>query len=238
MIGGSSTLYLCLGLTIFRYNTIIRHYETSSTFAFRFVVIASLVSVVMSLLPFFLGSADVTYVLQRSRVYCCTDWTARDIKTQITIVANMLTIAPPIVFIVFAYSHIYLQMRRSVKDIRASHATLIPALNASPDPLAADETALNLCLITLLNEEEEHALRNMKQSALKKCDDVVVEYVKCIQHRTITGPIMCRTQLKAMNACVAQYTSEEALDELRMLKYKEKERRIAEAAEKFSASAV
>ncbi|KAI9141555.1 cytochrome c oxidase biogenesis protein Cmc1 like-domain-containing protein [Paraphysoderma sedebokerense] len=71
-------------------------------------------------------------------------------------------------------------------------------------------------LQTLTRGEEESILKRVKADALKTCDDLVKEYAKCCEGRTISVAWKCRSQLKAMSNCLKQNSSTEAIDKYRL----------------------
>ncbi|TPX75895.1 hypothetical protein CcCBS67573_g02821 [Chytriomyces confervae] len=84
-------------------------------------------------------------------------------------------------------------------------------------------------LVTLLNEEEEYAFRDMKVEARKKCDRNVFEFAQCTRDKTFSGFIICRPFLNAMNECLSQYTGEDVRDIYRSELYAKKERKIKDS---------
>ncbi|KAI8846026.1 hypothetical protein BJ741DRAFT_586412 [Chytriomyces cf. hyalinus JEL632] len=84
-------------------------------------------------------------------------------------------------------------------------------------------------LVTLLNEEEEYAFRDMKVEARKKCDRNVFEFAQCTRDKTFSGFVICRPFLNAMNECLSQYTGEDVRDRYRSELYAKKERKIKDS---------
>ena len=68
-----------------------------------------------------------------------------------------------------------------------------------------------------LHKEREHVRKQMLKDARDQCHETRAAYVECAKGRTISLPFMCRTDFKAFNACLSQFSSDEEL-----------ERRIAE----------
>ncbi|PWN97926.1 hypothetical protein FA09DRAFT_330090 [Tilletiopsis washingtonensis] len=64
----------------------------------------------------------------------------------------------------------------------------------------------------LSNRESEALLKETKAEALKKCDALVREFAECSTGRTVSIAWACRGQHKALQNCLKQYTSEEAMD--------------------------
>ncbi|KDN42504.1 hypothetical protein K437DRAFT_237726 [Tilletiaria anomala UBC 951] len=67
----------------------------------------------------------------------------------------------------------------------------------------------------LSNREQETLLKQTKADALKKCDEFVKAFADCSRGRTISVAWACRGDHKAMQGCLRQYTSEEAMDKVR-----------------------
>ncbi|KAI8836293.1 hypothetical protein BJ741DRAFT_664885 [Chytriomyces cf. hyalinus JEL632] len=118
IFGVSSSLFLCLGLTIFRFMIISREAILTQRFAYFYVAATLSGSVLISTLPFMLRSAESTYVLQPSGVYCITDWTSKDPQAIPLVTINLITLTPPIVFIGYTYTTIYFQFRKSLRELQ------------------------------------------------------------------------------------------------------------------------
>ncbi|KAI9338437.1 hypothetical protein BDR26DRAFT_935180 [Obelidium mucronatum] len=114
IFGGSSSLLLCLGLTLLRYTIITHHYNPSKMVAPLYILIVYILSSFIASLPFLTGSYSQTYGLHPSKVYCCTQWNQRDVGSKIVIGINFATIIPPVTVIGYAYLRIYLEMSTSV----------------------------------------------------------------------------------------------------------------------------
>ncbi|KAJ3048903.1 hypothetical protein HDU99_009044, partial [Rhizoclosmatium hyalinum] len=119
IFGGTSSLLLCFGLTIFRYMVIVRQENLSTRAAPRFVCAVYFCATLVASLPFLLNSPD-TYALHPSQTYCCTDWTKRDVKSRIMIATNFATLTPPVLFIGYAYYQIYQKVKISVSEVKKS----------------------------------------------------------------------------------------------------------------------
>ncbi|KAJ3237629.1 hypothetical protein HDU81_009179 [Chytriomyces hyalinus] len=118
IFGVSSSLFLCLGLTIFRFMIISREAILTQRFAYFYVGATLSGSVLISTLPFMLQSAESTYVLQPSEVYCITDWTSKNPQALPLVIINLITLTPPIIFIGYTYTTIYFQFRKSLRELQ------------------------------------------------------------------------------------------------------------------------
>eukprot|EP00814_Leptocylindrus_danicus_P005528 CAMPEP_0116022352 /NCGR_PEP_ID=MMETSP0321-20121206/10936_1 /TAXON_ID=163516 /ORGANISM="Leptocylindrus danicus var. danicus, Strain B650" /LENGTH=95 /DNA_ID=CAMNT_0003493407 /DNA_START=137 /DNA_END=424 /DNA_ORIENTATION=+ len=68
----------------------------------------------------------------------------------------------------------------------------------------------------------EHTLRKeLNVIALKKCNDKVDEFGKCSQEQGLMVTIRCRSQMKALNECLAVHNSEEEFDKYKKMKEEE-----------------
>ncbi|KAI0762838.1 hypothetical protein C8Q74DRAFT_1292281 [Fomes fomentarius] len=67
----------------------------------------------------------------------------------------------------------------------------------------------------LSRREEETLLKKTKESALKECDPVVKEFALCAEGRTFSVAWECRQKFKALQDCMQQYTSPEAMTAVR-----------------------
>ena len=70
-----------------------------------------------------------------------------------------------------------------------------------------------------LHKEREHVRKQMLKDARDQCHETRAAYVECAKGRTLSLPFMCRSDFKAFNACLSQYSSEEEL-ERRVAEYK------------------
>ncbi|KAI8616657.1 hypothetical protein BC830DRAFT_1217786, partial [Chytriomyces sp. MP71] len=114
ILGGTSSLLLCLGLIIIRYLEIIQDYVITLRVAQIYTASVLCFAIFVVTLPFILNSAARTYTLHPSGVYCCTDWAAKDPSSLAVITMNLITILPPVLFITYAYMAIYLKFAKSV----------------------------------------------------------------------------------------------------------------------------
>ncbi|PWN93968.1 hypothetical protein FA10DRAFT_264565 [Acaromyces ingoldii] len=73
----------------------------------------------------------------------------------------------------------------------------------------------------LSNREEDALLKETKQEALKKCDDVVKDFAQCSSGRTVSVAWACRDQHRKLQDCLKQYTGPEAMEEKRRAYLKE-----------------
>ncbi|PWN20972.1 hypothetical protein BCV69DRAFT_312251 [Microstroma glucosiphilum] len=67
----------------------------------------------------------------------------------------------------------------------------------------------------LSNREEDALMKSVKAEGLKKCDDVVKRFADCASGRTVSVAWACRDEHKAVQSCLSQYTSPDALDRAR-----------------------
>ena len=70
-----------------------------------------------------------------------------------------------------------------------------------------------------LHKEREHVRKQMLKDARDQCHETRAAYVECAKGRTLSLPFMCRTDFKAFNACLSQFSSDEEL-ERRIAEYK------------------
>ncbi|KAI9330634.1 hypothetical protein BDR26DRAFT_899735 [Obelidium mucronatum] len=149
----STSLLLCLGLTYFRYAVIITETHLTTSFARRYTLSCFALCILIASLPFLVGSYTETYTLQPSRLYCATAWYSRDLKTLGLIAVNIVTVLSPSVFIGFAYTRIYMKLRRSVVELRTSDTSCskegsgkreLSSSGGGVGAAGASETRLNL----------------------------------------------------------------------------------------------
>ncbi|KAG0553990.1 hypothetical protein M758_12G056700 [Ceratodon purpureus] len=57
----------------------------------------------------------------------------------------------------------------------------------------------------------------MKAQALKECDPIVAKFAECAKGRTFSVIWACRAQSKETNACLHQYTNDEAFAKYKKL---------------------
>ncbi|ORX44017.1 hypothetical protein DM01DRAFT_1295671 [Hesseltinella vesiculosa] len=81
----------------------------------------------------------------------------------------------------------------------------------------------------LTRSEEEACFKELKEKALKKCDDYVKEFVSCSKEHNVTVMWTCRSKLKTMNTCLNEWTSREQLDKLKLDKLRAKRAAISNA---------
>ncbi|CAO1619074.1 unnamed protein product [Parajaminaea phylloscopi] len=67
----------------------------------------------------------------------------------------------------------------------------------------------------LSNREEDQLRKDIKAQGLKKCDDVVRKFAECSTGRTVSVAWACRGEHRAVQQCLAQHTSPEALERAR-----------------------
>ncbi|ORY44163.1 hypothetical protein BCR33DRAFT_785390 [Rhizoclosmatium globosum] len=60
-----------------------------------------------------------TYSSSSSQTYCSTSWKSRDPKAIVMITANIIAVSLPLIFVVYAYTSIFLKMQKSVALLKA-----------------------------------------------------------------------------------------------------------------------
>ncbi|KAJ3154322.1 hypothetical protein HDU89_008390 [Geranomyces variabilis] len=70
-------------------------------------------------------------------------------------------------------------------------------------------------LTVLSNKEEELIHNKLKKNALTSCQKYVEELVACTRNRTFSVYFACQEPTRALNACLAPYTTEAERDKLR-----------------------
>ncbi|KAG0598240.1 hypothetical protein M758_12G056700 [Ceratodon purpureus] len=68
-----------------------------------------------------------------------------------------------------------------------------------------------------VSHEEEGRRSKMKAQALKECDPIVAKFAECAKGRTFSVIWACRAQSKETNACLHQYTNDEAFAKYKKL---------------------
>ncbi|RUS30665.1 hypothetical protein BC938DRAFT_479099 [Jimgerdemannia flammicorona] len=76
----------------------------------------------------------------------------------------------------------------------------------------------NNAIHALTRAEEEGCFKELKATALKKCDDVIQDFVQCSKDHTVTVIFSCRGKSRVMNKCLNSYTTQEELDKLKLTK--------------------
>ncbi|ORY32468.1 family A G protein-coupled receptor-like protein [Rhizoclosmatium globosum] len=116
ILGGSTSLLLCLALTLSRYSIIIHKRTISRKITLTSIAIILLFASTVASLPFIMTDPNI-YTLHPSNLYCATDWSQKSIKSRVLTAINLLTVIPPVTFIGFAYWKMYhvvsLQCRRA-----------------------------------------------------------------------------------------------------------------------------
>ncbi|KAJ3249942.1 hypothetical protein HDU77_007256 [Chytriomyces hyalinus] len=162
IFGGSSSLFLCLGLTIFRFMVICREAILTQRFAYFYVAATLSGSVLISTLPLMLGSAESTYAVQPSGVYCITEWTSKNAQAIPLVTINLTTLTPPIVFIGYAYTTIYFQFRNSYLELQKSTSSKAisceTVASMSNSPADGKSSSLEQMLLQTANEEQRALL--------------------------------------------------------------------------------
>ncbi|KAI8822793.1 hypothetical protein BJ741DRAFT_635119 [Chytriomyces cf. hyalinus JEL632] len=160
IFGGSSSLFLCLGLTIFRFMVICREAILTQRFAYFYVAATLSGSVLISTLPLMLGSAESTYMVQPSGVYCITDWTSKNAQAIPLVTMNLITLTPPVVFIGYAYTAIYFQFRNSYLELQKTTSSKAISCEtvASNSSTANGKSSLEQMLLQTANEEQRALL--------------------------------------------------------------------------------
>ncbi|KAI8614688.1 hypothetical protein BC830DRAFT_361324 [Chytriomyces sp. MP71] len=116
-------LCLCAGLTLFRYLVVVRQWNLSSNFAPVYVIGVFVAATLVVALPFTLGSADVTYGISSAYNICTVLWFDTHTETKIMVWLYLAVLAIPFNFIGFAYASIYLEMRKSVREMEGNLST-------------------------------------------------------------------------------------------------------------------
>jgi len=74
-----------------------------------------------------------------------------------------------------------------------------------------------------LSQRESDLLQERtKKEALKKCEELVIQFVECTRPRWISSTWACRLQLHDMNECVKNNNTKEDLDHMKLLYVREK----------------
>jgi len=66
----------------------------------------------------------------------------------------------------------------------------------------------------LSRREEETLLKATKERALKECDDYVKAFAECAKGRLVSLSWACRTELRAMQSCMYEFTCPESMEKL------------------------
>ncbi|KAJ3249943.1 hypothetical protein HDU77_007257 [Chytriomyces hyalinus] len=99
--------------------------EAILTQRFAYFYVAATLSgfVLISILPFMLGSAEISYAVQPSGLYCITDWTSKNAQAIPFVTVNLLTLILPVGFINYAYTTIYFRFRKSLLELQKTKST-------------------------------------------------------------------------------------------------------------------
>ncbi|ORX34158.1 hypothetical protein BD324DRAFT_683593 [Kockovaella imperatae] len=68
----------------------------------------------------------------------------------------------------------------------------------------------------LSSREEADVKTQAREEAMTHCEQLVNEWGKCANGRTISMGWACKTQLKAWHQCIRDHVTEERLDQLRV----------------------
>ncbi|KAJ3256038.1 hypothetical protein HDU77_003422 [Chytriomyces hyalinus] len=137
VFGCLMSLILCMGLTLFRYLTIVSQRAIPASFPVRFLAVAVVLSGLIACGPFFLQSDNTAFMLRQSGVYCAFDWTVSTIEVRGVCVLAVLIATIPIVFIAYAYLAIYLEVRKvnrfAEEFLTAAGSNPLPVCSSNPD---------------------------------------------------------------------------------------------------------
>ncbi|CAO3607524.1 unnamed protein product [Cunninghamella blakesleeana] len=81
----------------------------------------------------------------------------------------------------------------------------------------------------LTRGEEEACFKELKENALKHCQEFVKEFVECSKEHNVTVMWTCRGKLKAMNSCLNERTSRQELDKLKLAKLTKKREALTDS---------
>ncbi|ORY40129.1 family A G protein-coupled receptor-like protein [Rhizoclosmatium globosum] len=120
IIGCGITLLYCLGLTLFRYLSLVKRTKISRGFAFWFIIGAALLTIATTLFPFLVKSdwATSILVMRPSGTYCILFWATTDWTAKWILIVMLIWIASPVVFIGWAYYCIYATFQSSVNALQ------------------------------------------------------------------------------------------------------------------------
>ncbi|KAI8834213.1 hypothetical protein BJ741DRAFT_709833 [Chytriomyces cf. hyalinus JEL632] len=116
------SLGLCTGLTLFRYNIIIREIAVSHQYAYTYLASSAAFCALVAGLPFIFNAGDRIYVQHQTHITCTVAWFNTDTTSRAIgwICAAVLLI--PVSSIGFAYIRIYCQVSEVFGAYRASFA--------------------------------------------------------------------------------------------------------------------
>ncbi|ORY40130.1 hypothetical protein BCR33DRAFT_370281 [Rhizoclosmatium globosum] len=123
MFGCGNTLLFCLGLTLFRYFSVVARKQISRVFAIRFIFGCIFTSVLMVVFPFIIKNdwAATSLILQPSGTYCLLYWGTEDTETRWLVFVLLVWIATPITIIGWAYYWIYATFQSSANALRGNY---------------------------------------------------------------------------------------------------------------------
>eukprot|EP00752_Nemacystus_decipiens_P009531 g8519.t1 len=72
------------------------------------------------------------------------------------------------------------------------------------------------------SKRAEHRLREeLKEIALKRCDDSVAKFAACAREKGMMVVFSCREQNRLMNSCLNQHTNAESFEKYKLEREKE-----------------
>merc|ERR1712232_665953 len=81
--------------------------------------------------------------------------------------------------------------------------------------------------LSFRNRAEQLLRRRLKDESLEKCSEQVKSFAECSKDSGLWVVFNCQSNLKAMNACLAEHNSEESWQKYKELHKDELERRSA-----------
>ncbi|KAJ3197846.1 hypothetical protein HDU82_001360, partial [Entophlyctis luteolus] len=103
-----TSLFLCLGITLFRYLVIVRHAKLKKMFPRYYLMAVVAIALLVTVPPFAMNRATTAYTLRPSHVYCVAAWYSKD---YIVVVGGGACLCVTLLFMGYAYVAIFFKVR-------------------------------------------------------------------------------------------------------------------------------
>ncbi|KAI8834214.1 hypothetical protein BJ741DRAFT_579185 [Chytriomyces cf. hyalinus JEL632] len=125
------SLGLCTGLTLFRYNIIIREIAVSHQYAYTYLASSAVFCAFVAGLPFICSAGDRIYVMHQTHITCTVAWFNTDTTSRIISWICGVVLIIPVSSIGIAYIRIYFQVSEVFGAYRASSVMTVDSLSGS-----------------------------------------------------------------------------------------------------------
>ncbi|KAJ3236689.1 hypothetical protein HDU81_010548 [Chytriomyces hyalinus] len=112
------SLFIVLGLTLFRYLVIVKQMRLKRLFAVEYLLVAFVLSGITAMLPYLYNMASILYVLEPTGLHCGVAWYNRDPRNMTIAIVWSAGVALAVGGILYAYLRIYQKAAYTFREFK------------------------------------------------------------------------------------------------------------------------